>query len=53
MIHGTWGQRLQQVFESIEDPQWTDGGSTDHPLRIDSARYETMRKITHPGEKIV
>ena len=52
MIHGTWGQRLKQVFESIEDPQW-DGGSTEHPLRADSARYEAMRKITHPGEKIV
>jgi len=52
MIRGTWGQRLRQVFESIEDPQWT-GGATQYPLCVTSARYEPMRKITHPGEKII
>jgi putative proteasome-type protease len=52
MIRGSWGQKLRQVFESLEDPQWGDG-STNVPLRVDSARYEPMRKITHPGEKIV
>ncbi len=50
MIRGTWGQRLRQVFESIEDPQWT-GGATQYPLCVKSARYEPMRKITHAGEK--
>jgi putative proteasome-type protease len=52
MIRGTWGQKLRQVFESIEDPQWT-GGATNVPLCVASARYEPMKKITHPGEKIV
>jgi putative proteasome-type protease len=52
MIHDTWGERLRQVFESIDDPQWT-GGEAKHPLCAPSARYEPMRKITHPGEKIV
>lgn len=52
MIRGTWGQRLRQVFESIEDPQWGAGDAVA-PLRTKSMRYETMRKITHPGEKIV
>jgi len=52
MIRGTWGHKLRQVFESLEDPQWGDG-STSVPLRVASARYEPMRKITHPGEKIV
>lgn len=52
MIRGTWGQKLRQVFESLEDPQWGDG-TTSVPLRVASARYEPMRKITHPGEKIV
>ena len=52
MIRGTWGQRLRQVFESIEDPQWGDG-ATNVPLRVPSARYEAMKKITHPGEKLV
>ncbi len=52
MIRGTWGERLRQVFESIEDPQWGDG-ATAVPLCVASPRYEPMKKITHPGEKIV
>ena len=28
-------------------------GATQHPLCVRSSRYEPMRKITHPGEKIV
>jgi putative proteasome-type protease len=39
------------VFESIEDPQWDDG-TTNVPLRVASGRYEPMRKITRPGERI-
>lgn len=52
MIRGAWGQKLRQVFESLEDPQWRDGPSTV-PLCSPSLRYEPMKKITHPGEKIV
>ncbi len=52
MIHGTWGQKLRTVFESLEDPQWGDGASTT-PLCVASPRYEAMKKITHPGEKLV
>jgi putative proteasome-type protease len=52
MIRGNWGQRLREVFESIEDPQW-NGGQTGTPIRVTSPRYEPMRKITNPGEKIV
>ncbi|HET9208595.1 MAG TPA: proteasome-type protease [Burkholderiaceae bacterium] len=52
MIHSTWGQRLREVFDGLDDPRW-DGGDTEHPLRVTSSRYEPMRKITHPGEKIV
>jgi putative proteasome-type protease len=52
MIRGTWGQRLREVFESIDDPRW-DGGDTEHPLMATSPRYEPMRKITNAGERIV
>ncbi|HEY8710004.1 MAG TPA: proteasome-type protease [Burkholderiaceae bacterium] len=52
MIRGSWGQKLRQVFESIEDPQW-NGQATTVPLCVKSPRYEPMKKITHPGEKIV
>jgi putative proteasome-type protease len=52
MIHDTWGQRLREVFEGIDDPRW-DGGDAEHPLLGAPSRYETMRKIRHPGERIV
>jgi len=52
MIRGNWGLKLRQVFESLEDPQWGEGPSTV-PLCVPSPRYEPMKKITHPGEKIV
>jgi len=52
MIRETWGQRLREVFEGIDDPRW-DGGDATHPLMAGGARYEPMRKITNPGERIV
>ena len=52
MIRSTWGQKLRHVFESIEDPSW-NGGATNAPLCVTAPRYEPMRKVTHPGEKIV
>jgi putative proteasome-type protease len=52
MMHSTWGQRLREVFEGIDDPRW-DGGDATHPLMVKSERHEPMRKITNPGERIV
>ena len=52
MIRSTWGQRLHEVFEGIDDPRW-DGGDAEHPLMVRSARYEPMRKIGQPGERII
>ena len=52
MIHSTWGQRLKEVFEGIDDPRW-DGGDAAHPLMVESARYEPMRKIATSSERIV
>jgi putative proteasome-type protease len=53
MIRSSWGEKLRQAFESIDDPQWDVDASAAAPLCVPSQRYETMRKITHPGEKIV
>jgi putative proteasome-type protease len=52
MIRGSWGLKLREVFESLEDPQWGHGATTV-PLCVGSGRYEPMKKITHPDEKIV
>ena len=51
MIHNTWGQRLREVFEGIADPDWA-GSAAEHPLAA-SERFEPMRKITRPEERIV
>ncbi|MEO6363911.1 MAG: proteasome-type protease [Caldimonas sp.] len=53
MIRGSWGEKLRQVFESIEDPQWDSDVSAQAPLCVSSGRYEAMRKITQPNEKLV
>jgi putative proteasome-type protease len=52
MIRRSWGQKVREAFESIEAPQW-DGGATQHPLATGSTRFEPMRKIASPEEKIV
>jgi putative proteasome-type protease len=52
MISGTWGERLREVFEGIEEPRW-DGGDAAHPLVVDSVRYEGMRKISKVDDRIV
>jgi putative proteasome-type protease len=52
MIHNTWGQRLREVFEGIDDPHW-DGGDATHPLLMASPRYEPMRKISRANQSIV
>ncbi|WOB06616.1 proteasome-type protease [Piscinibacter gummiphilus] len=53
MIRNTWGQKLRQVFESIEDPHWESGGTTAYPLVVRSGRFEPMRKITNASEKMI
>ena len=53
MIRGSWGQKLAEAFESIDDPQWQSGGAAASPLCVASGRYEPMRKIAQPGEKVV
>jgi putative proteasome-type protease len=53
-IRSSWGQRLREVFESIEDPRWNGGGAgAPHPLLVPSRRFPAMKKITTPDEKIV
>ncbi len=53
MIRTTWGDKLREVFESIDDPQWDADAAAQAPLCVPSQRYEAMRKITQPSEKLV
>ena len=52
MMHNSWGSKLREVFDSIEDPVW-DGAHTDVPLRMPADRYATLRKISTPDEKLI
>ena len=52
MLHDNWGQKLREVFDSIEDPAW-DGGQTNVPLLVGSTRSAPLRKITTPQEKLI
>jgi putative proteasome-type protease len=53
LIRNSWGEKLRQVFESIDDPQWDGSGAALAPLCVPSGRYEPMKKIHTPEEKIV
>jgi putative proteasome-type protease len=52
MLHGSWGQKLREVFDSIEDPMWS-GGATDIPLLVPAQRSKPLKKITTPDEKLI
>ncbi len=52
MLHATWGQKLREVFDSIEDPTW-DGSPTDVPLMCHSARSLPLKKIGNEQEKLI
>lgn len=52
MLHNSWGQKLREVFDSIEDPMWNDG-HTEVPLRLHSQRNLPLKKISTPEEKLI
>ena len=52
MLHTSWGKKLREVFDSIEDPMWK-GEQTDIPLMVESARGKPLRKITTPQERLI
>jgi putative proteasome-type protease len=54
MLHSSWGQKLREVFDSLEDPVWDDT-HTEVPLKSvgTSARNAPLKKITRPDERLV
>ena len=52
MLHSSWGQKLREVFDSIEDPTWDDA-RTDVPLRVAQTRSQPLRKISNADEKLI
>jgi putative proteasome-type protease len=52
MIRDSWGSRLRDAFKSMDDPVW-DASTARYPLRTVSDRYEPLRKIANPDERII
>ena len=52
MLRETWGHKLREVFDSIEDPVWNDA-HTDIPLKMPAARHSALKKISTPHEKLI
>jgi putative proteasome-type protease len=52
MMHNSWGQKLREVFDSIEDPVWDDA-HTNTPLKMPADRHLALKKITNPTEKLI
>ena len=52
MLHNSWGQKLREVFDSLEDPVWDDA-HTDTPLHVPDARAKPLRKLNNPNDKLI
>jgi len=52
MLHNSWGQKLREVFDSLEDPVWDDA-HTETPLNVPDARTKPLKKLSNPNEKLI
>jgi putative proteasome-type protease len=52
MLRRSWGGKLREVFDSLEDPQW-NGGHTDSPLKAAPVRSSSLKKITNENERLI
>ena len=52
MLHSTWGQKLRDVFDELDDPVWDDT-HTDTPLKVDNARSKPLKKISRAEERLI
>ena len=48
MLHDIWGQRLREVFDSIEDPAWDSTGPATIPIREAGLASQPLTKIGAP-----
>jgi len=52
MLHSGWGQKLREVFDSLEDPVWDDR-PTKVPLKVPAGASKPLKKITRPDERLI
>ena len=52
MLHDSWGQRLREVFDSIEDPDWS-GQPSSVAIQAPAQRSKPLKKISTPQDKLI
>jgi len=52
MVRTSWGEKLRQMFDSIEHPAW-DGQQSEVPIMVPSTRNVPLKKITTPEERLI
>ena len=53
MLHASWGQKLREAFDELDNPVWDGKASTATPLRVQDERSQPLRKITRPEDKLI
>ena len=52
MLHTSWGDKLREVFDGIEDPMW-NGEEASHPIVSQNSTTLALRKISNASEKLI
>ena len=52
MLHTSWGDKLREVFDGIEDPMW-NGELASHPIVCESSTSQALPKIANASEKLI
>ena len=52
MLHDSWGQKLREAFDGLDNPHWGSQGSSPS-LQMPTTGVRAVRKITNPEEKLV
>ena len=51
MLHSGWGQKLREVFDSLEDPVWDDT-HTEVPLKIERRPVPAAQEDLESGRAV-
>ncbi len=52
MLRESWGNKLREVFDGIDDPVW-DGSATATPILQPAQRVQALKKIQTPDDKLI
>lgn len=53
MLHESWGQKLREVFDSLEHPVWDDRATATPLMCSTDPRSKPLKKITRPEDRLI